>query len=106
MKQQAFPVIFLGTDKISLKGLNHLLHHPEFEIKGVVTQKARRRGRGLYSRLSPVAQRAEDLSLPVLMPDNLKDPDFLSDLKSLKAQWAVLLSYGKILPPEFLSLFP
>ena len=107
MKQQTtFPIIFLGTDKISLKGLDHLLHHPEFEVKGVVTQKAKRKGRGLYSRLSPVAQRAENLPLPVLMPDNLKDPDFLSDVKSLKARWAVLLSYGKILPPDFLSLFP
>ncbi len=106
MKQQIFPIVFLGTDKISLKGLNHLLHHPEFEIKGVVTQKEKRKGRGLYSRLPPVAQRAKDLSLPVLMPDNLKDPGFLSDVKNLKARWAVLLSYGKILPPEFLSLFP
>lgn len=106
MKQQTFPIIFLGTDRISLQGLNHLLQNPSFEIKGIITQKAKPRGRGMYSRLSPVAQRAKDLSLPVLMPDNLGDPEFLSNVKNLKAQWAVLLSYGKILPLNFLSLFP
>ena len=106
MKQQVFPIIFLGTDDISLHGLNQLIQHPAFKIKGVITQKARPKGRGMRSLLSPVAKRAEHFSLPVLMSDNLKDSDFLSKVKGLGAQWAVLLSYGKILPKAFLSLFP
>lgn len=106
MKQQTCSIIFIGTDNISLQALNQLVQHPAFEVKGIITQKARPKGRGMYSLLSPVAQRAEHLSLPVLMPDNLKDPEFLSKVKHLGAQWIVLLSYGKILPKAFLSLFP
>ena len=106
MKSSAFPIVFLGTDQIALKGLNRLIQHPEFEVTGIITQVPRRKGRGLPSLMSPVAQRAEELSLPVLTPDNLKSPEFLSLVKNLKAQWAILLSYGKILPPDFLSLFP
>ena len=101
-----FPVIFVGTDNISLQGLNHFLCHPEFEVKGVVTQKARRKGRGMRFFDSPVAERAKALALPTLTPDNLKSAQFLSQVKSLQAQWLVLLSYGKILPPVFLSMFP
>ena len=106
MKHQVFSVIFLGTDDISLQGLNHLLRHHEFEVKGIVTQKSRRQGRGMRFLDSAVAQRAKELSLPVLTPDNLKDPDFLSQVKKLQAKWLVLISYGKILPPVLLSMFP
>ncbi len=105
MKQQTFSIVFLGTDHISLKGLNKIINRPELEIKGVVTQPARPKGRGLRPLMSSVAQRARELSLPVLTPDNLKSVDFLSEVKSLKAEWAVLLSYGKILPSDFLYLF-
>lgn len=106
MKRQVFSVIFLGTDNISLQGLNHLLQHPEFEIKGIVTQKPRPSGRGMRSLSSAVAQRGAELSLPVLTPDNLKNTVFLSQVKNLQAKWLVLLSYGKILPPVLLSMFP
>ena len=106
MKSKTFPIVFLGTDQVALKGLNRLIQHPEFEVTGIITQAPRRKGRGRPSLMSPVAQMAKELSLPVLTPDNLKSQEFLSLVKNLKAQWAILLSYGKILPLEFLSLFP
>ena len=124
----AFPLIFLGTDDFSLKCLNSLIkystqiNHPKvkakqslplakslkpiFEVRGVITQPVRRKGRGWHQLPSPVQKKAQELSLPVLTPVNLKDPDFLSQVKALKAKWAILLSYGKILPLHFLSLFP
>ena len=106
MKQRMFPIIFLGTDRISLKGFNQLIQHPALKIKGVITQASHLKERGMRPHLSPVARRAEKLSLPILTPDNLKSPEFLSEVKSWKAQWAVVLSYGKILPDDFLCLFP
>ena len=106
MKQEKFSIVFLGTDYISLQGLNQLLKRPEFKITGIITQPSRSKGRGLHCISSPVAQRAKELSLPILTPDNLQSPEFLSEVENLKAKWAVLLSYGKILPGDFLSLFP
>jgi len=106
VKQQVFPIIFLGTDDLSLKGLDQLIQHPSLQVKGVITQAARPGGRGMQPHPSPVAQRAEQLSLPVLTPDNLKSPEFLSEVKNWKAQWAIVLSYGKILPDDFFFLFP
>ncbi|MDE0120003.1 MAG: methionyl-tRNA formyltransferase [Bdellovibrionales bacterium] len=106
MKSSAFPVLFLGTDHIALKGLNRFVQHLRFDVKGVVTQVPKKQGRGRRCLMSPVARKAQELSLPVLIPDNLKSPEFLSQVKDLRASWAVLLSYGKILPKDFLSLFP
>ena len=106
MKTSAFSVVFLGTDHIALKGLNRIQQDSGFDVKGVVTQAPKKQGRGWHSLMSPVAQRAKELSLPVFLPDNLKSSEFLSKIKDLKASWVVLLSYGKILPRDFLSLFP
>ena len=106
MKSSAFSVLFLGTDHIALRGLNRFVEHPKFNVKGVITQIPKKKGRGQHFLMSPVAKRAKELLLPVLTPDNLRSPAFLSKVKELKAPWAVLLSYGKILPEDFLSLFP
>ena len=101
-----FAVLFLGTDDFSLKCLNCLMAHKDFEVKGVITQPTRRKKRGMHPLPSPVKIQAQKMSLPLFTPHNLKDPDFLSQVQDLKAKWAILLSYGKILPPAFLSLFP
>ena len=102
----AFPLVFMGTDSLSLKALNQLLMRKEFKVKAVVTRKARPKGRGLSFKPSLVAQKAGELKLPLWAPEDLKACDFLSAIKSLKAKWLIVLSYGKILPPELLSLFP
>ena len=106
MSEPVFPVVFLGTDEVSLGGFNHLLSHPAFKVKGVITQPARPHGRGRGVHLSPVAQKATALSLPVLTPEDLKSSEFLNKVKNLKASTAIVLSYGRILPREFLALFP
>ena len=106
MTSKIFPLIFLGTDHISLSALDQLIEHPAFEVKGVISGGVKRRGRGMSFLASPVAQRSKELGLCVLSPDNLKDPVFLKEVKKWQAEWAILLSYGKILPQEFLDLFP
>ena len=106
MKQQVFPVVFLGTDDFSLRCLNLLVERSEFEVKAVITQATLPRGRGMQATPSSLTQRVKELSLPLWTPDDLKAPEFLSEVKALDVDWAVLLSYGKILPKAFLSLFP
>lgn len=106
MKQEVFPVVFLGTDDISLRCLNLLVERPEFEVKAVITQATRPKGRGMQATPSALTQRVKELSLPLWTPNDLKAPEFLSKVKALNVDWAVLLSYGKILPEVFLSLFP
>ena len=104
--KKPFSVAFFGTSQISRTCLDELVKHLDFNVKGVVTQPVRPAGRGLRFQSSVVAQRAQELSLPVLTPDNLKAEDFLSVVKSWQADWAIVLAYGKILPLSFLSLFP
>ncbi len=101
-------VIFLGTNEIARHALNVCLNNPlQIKLCGVITQEPKIAGRGQKAKLySPVAGLALEKSVPLLMPSDLKDLKFLSTVKAWNAKWAIVLAYGKILPREFLNLFP
>ena len=101
-----FPVIFMGTGSLALRCAQALKKHSNIELKGLISQPAKAQGRGLKTRPSPLALWADTLSLPYFTPHELKSQSFLSQIAALQADWTVVLSYGKILPSEFLSLFP
>jgi len=101
-----FPILFIGTDRLSVHCLNELIKHPGLEVKSIITQANKPKGRKMRSLASLVAHRASALSLPFLTPEDLKSNEFLSKVEDTKADWIVLLSYGKILPKKLLSMFP
>ena len=96
----------MGTEKISVHCLNRLKEHDQVDLKGVISTPGLPKGRGLKAQLSEVTIRSKELSLPCLTPHDLKSLEFVSQVKSLKADWVVVLAYGKILPKNFLNLFP
>ncbi len=96
----------MGTEKISVHCLNSLKEHDQVNLKGVISTPDLPKGRGLKTQMSEVAVRAQELSLSCFTPHDLKSPEFVSQVKSLKADWVVVLAYGKILPKDFLNLFP
>ncbi len=106
-------VIFLGTTHTARCCLDQLMNHSLIEVTAIITKPPQLLGRGgktlAHKKIlhwSPVGERAKALSLPLLTPTSLNDPAFLSQVRKSQAKWAVVLAYGKILPIEFLSLFP
>lgn len=99
------PIIFIGSSDFSLKCLNFLLESPKFKIKALITVPSRQKGRGQKIQNSPVKSRGLDLSLPVYTPQDLKDQNFLKEIRQLQVEFCVVCAYGKILPPEFLNVF-
>lgn len=61
-------------------------------------------GRSRRPRPLEVASVAAEHGIPLLAPDNLADAR--DELAAYGAEAAVLIAYGKIVPPELLSLFP
>ncbi|HEX9920827.1 MAG TPA: methionyl-tRNA formyltransferase [Candidatus Methylomirabilis sp.] len=98
-------ILFMGTPEFALPCLCRL-RGEGFEIVGVITQPDRPSGRGKKMMPPPVKRWAEREGLAVLQPDRLKDPALLSSLRSLNPDLAVVVAYGKILPPELLRLPP
>ncbi|WP_170448881.1 methionyl-tRNA formyltransferase [Ruegeria arenilitoris] len=95
-------VIFMGTPEFSVPVLDALVRAGH-EIAAVYCQPPRPAGRGKKDRPTPVHARAEALGLPVRHPTSLKSPEERAAFAALKADVAVVVAYGLILPQPILD---
>ena len=96
-------IIFMGTPDFSVPTLRALVDAGH-TILAVYTQPPRPGGRrGLDLQKSPVHQAAELLGLPVFTPVNFKDPEERERFAALKADVAVVVAYGLLLPEAILN---
>ena len=94
-------VIFMGTPDFSVPALEAVA--AAHEVVCVYCQPPRPAGRGRKDRPSPVQARAEALGLPVRHPVSLKAPAAQAEFAALKADVAVVVAYGLILPQAVLE---
>lgn len=89
-------LVFFGTPEFARYCLEALLE-AGFPVRGVVTAPDRKAGRGKEVRVSAVKSLATAKGLPLLQPLNLKDPEFISELKSLEADVQIVVAF-RMLP--------
>ncbi|MGB0402603.1 MAG: methionyl-tRNA formyltransferase [Salibacteraceae bacterium] len=89
-------IVFLGTPDFAV-GILEALIDANKNIVGVVTAPDKPAGRGKKLQQSAVKQCAIKHSLQVLQPTNLKDEDFLEELKNLKADIQIVVAF-RMLP--------
>ena len=70
----------------------------------VVTQPDRPAGRGGKLAPPPLKRVAEELGLPLMQPESLKDPDFMERMAALRPDLTVLVAYGEYVAPSLLDL--
>ena len=75
-------VVFAGTPEVALPSLDAVAASSH-ELVGVVTRPDAAAGRGRRLVASPVAQRAEELGVPVLKPGHPREPEFQEALRAL-----------------------
>ncbi|MBI3332505.1 MAG: methionyl-tRNA formyltransferase [Candidatus Omnitrophica bacterium] len=98
-------VIFFGTPGFAVPSLEALIASRR-QVVAVVTQPDRPRGRSRAPLPSPVKERALKAGIQVLQPEDLKEKDLLGRIRSLAADLAAVVAYGRLLPMELLRLFP
>ena len=84
--------VFFGTPQIAVPFLEVLAK--QTDVKLVVTQPDRPKGRGLVLTPCPVKEFALKNNLPVASPEKLKD--FVPNITALNADIGVCVAYGKI----------
>jgi methionyl-tRNA formyltransferase len=94
-------IIFMGTPEFSAEFLRSVIDAGH-EVVAVVTQPDRPAGRGRKLTPPPVKVAAEELNLPVLQPENLKDEGFVQQLRDLAADLSVVVAFS-ILPLSVLG---
>lgn len=76
------------------------------EIAAVYSQPPRPAGRGQKETPSPVHQYAMEHNIPVLTPTSLKSPKTQAKFAAHKADCAVVVAYGLLLPKPVLDAYP
>lgn len=95
-------IIFAGTPDFAAQHLKALLDTP-YEIVAVYTQPDRPAGRGHKLTPSPVKSLALMHGLKVYTPLNFKDPAEIEQFAAHKADLAIIVAYGLILPNAILE---
>ena len=97
-------IVFMGTPEFAVATLGSLLING-FNVVSVVTAPDKPSGRGRKIAKSEVKNFAEFSELPVLQPLSLKDPEFISILKSLNADMFIVVAF-RMLPEAVWKIPP
>lgn len=89
-------IVFMGTPDFAV-GILDTIYQNNYEIAAVITAPDKPAGRGQKLKYSAVKEYALAKNLPILQPTNLKDPSFLSELKSLNANLQIVVAF-RMLP--------
>ncbi len=97
--------VFLGTADLARASLLALVHAPDIELLGVVSQPDKAQGRKLRTVPTAVKAAALEQNLPVWQPTRLRrDHDLIARLKDLDLDVLVVAAYGQILPESVLEI--
>lgn len=93
----------MGTPEFAVGILDTIIKN-NYEVVGVITAADKPAGRGQKIKYSAVKEYALEHQLHLLQPTNLKDEDFLSELKSLNANLQVVVAFRML--PEVVWKMP
>lgn len=97
-------IIFMGTPDFAVASLAALLQAGE-EVVAVVTTPDKPAGRGQKMHESAVKQYAIRQGLPVLQPEKLKNPEFIAEIRSYRADLQVVVAF-RMLPEVVWNMPP
>ncbi len=95
-------IIFMGTPDFSVPTLRELAAQGH-EIVAVYTREAKPSGRGMKLQPTPVAWEAGRLGVPVFTPRTLRTDEAAATMRGHRADAAVVVAYGLILPQAILD---
>ena len=95
-------IVFMGTPESAVPSLRRLLED-RHDIVAVWTQPDKPAGRGDKMRSPPIKEFALEHGLHVEQPRKIKTDEAKGLFASYKVEVAVVVAYGRILPPEYLA---
>jgi methionyl-tRNA formyltransferase len=98
-------IIFMGTPEFAVPILDMLVREG-YDVKAVVAQPDKPKGRGNRLAAPPVTEYALAKGIDVLQPEKVRTPEFADELKKRRPDLLVTAAYGKILPESVLDIPP
>jgi methionyl-tRNA formyltransferase len=100
----ALRLVFMGTPDFAVPTLAAIAGGGH-EVVAVYTRPPQPAGRGMAPRPSTVAREAQQLGLTVCTPRTLRDEAAVAAMRAHRADAAVVVAYGMILPGAILESF-
>jgi methionyl-tRNA formyltransferase len=100
----ALRLVFMGTPDFAVPTLAAIVGGGQVVV-AVYTRPPQPAGRGMAPRPSPVAREAERRGIPVFTPTTLRDEAAIAAMRDHRADAAVVVAYGMILPRAILDCF-
>jgi len=104
MKGKDLRIVFMGTPDFAVASLKALVESG-YSMVGVITAPDKPAGRGNQLTQSAVKKYAIENNLRILQPEKLKNPEFLTELKDLKADLQVVVAF-RMLPEVVWNMPP
>ena len=102
MKKEDLRIVFLGTPEFAVESLSRIVGEG-YNVVGVVTMPDKIAGRGHKLIQSPVKDYALAHGLHLMQPERLKAPEFVEELRSLRANLFVVIAF-RMLPEVVWSM--
>lgn len=98
-------LVFMGTPEFAVPTLDRIASDGH-DIRAVLTQPDRPKGRGQQVVYSPVKQAALRLGLRVEQPERVRRPEALQMLQQLQPDAMVVVGYGQVIPQSIIDIPP
>lgn len=97
-------IVFMGTPDFAEESLKRI-YEEGYDIKAVVTNVDKPKGRGMKLIPSPVKVFANEKNLKIYQPEKVKNnKEFVEEIKKLEPDVICVVAYGKIIPKEILEI--
>ena len=93
----------MGTPDFAVPALSSLVE-AGYDVRAVVTQPDRPKGRGRRITPSPVKAYALEKGLTVLQPESVNKEEFLSAAREISPDLSIVVAFGQILGPKLLEI--
>ncbi len=103
MRGKDLRIVFMGTPEFAVASLKKLVEEG-YNIVAVVTTPDKPAGRGQKLHESDVKVAARELGLPILQPEKLRDPEFVSAMQELKPDLGIVIAFRML--PEVIWAMP
>jgi len=98
-------LVFLGTPQFAVPSLERLIAAGH-EVRLVVTQPDRPKGRRQELTASPVKEAALRHGIEVYQPERIRRPEALDRLRAVSPAAMVVVGYGQIIPQTIIDMAP
>src|SRR5262249_30605355 len=98
-------LVFMGTPEFAVPTLVEIVGRGH-EVVAVYTRAAKPAGRGMEPKVTPVEREARRFGLAVHTPSTLRTADAVETFRAHRADAAVVVAYGLILPKPILEAVP